>query len=331
MKNEKGFAITTLLYGILAMILLLLFLILNIMSSTRHMNTNFVDTIEDRLDDCIDEELYLENCYVNGGTCDKTSYYSCLGIYEEEMATDPQAKTIASELKKHIVTSGNGLYLDPYENDRYIYRGEFADNYISFSGMLWRIIAIEPDETLKIALFDASPQIKLAWDALNETTWDDTTLNSYLSSDFYQNSISDKAKLASKKTWYTGKLVDTNPLSLSDAITQVQKSAYRSENNGAGVVGLISVVDYAKASLNTACATNIIQTTNCNNWMTKGTFWTITGVNADLETAAMLVADGQIQKYSINNVVSIYPTVYLKSGLTYRNGNGSVSTPYTLN
>ena len=50
-----------------------------------------------------------------------------------------------------IVTSGDGLYKDPYE-DRYIYKGKNPNNYITFNGENagWRIISFEPDGTTKI-------------------------------------------------------------------------------------------------------------------------------------------------------------------------------------
>lgn len=55
-------------------------------------------------------------------------------------------------LKDKVVTSGDGLYVDPVEENRYVYRGADPDNYVTFNGEEagWRIIAIEPDGTLKL-------------------------------------------------------------------------------------------------------------------------------------------------------------------------------------
>ena len=56
------------------------------------------------------------------------------------------------ELKKKVVTSGDGLYTDPVEENRYVYKGGDPDNYVTFNGEEggWRIIAIESDGTLKL-------------------------------------------------------------------------------------------------------------------------------------------------------------------------------------
>jgi len=59
-------------------------------------------------------------------------------------------KISPSELKNNIVTSGDGLYLDSTEENRYIYRGANPDNYITFNNQLWRIISLESDGTLKV-------------------------------------------------------------------------------------------------------------------------------------------------------------------------------------
>ena len=44
----------------------------------------------------------------------------------------------------------SGLYKDIYEENRCVYRGSNPNNYIEFNDELWRIIAVEADNTLKI-------------------------------------------------------------------------------------------------------------------------------------------------------------------------------------
>ena len=55
-----------------------------------------------------------------------------------------------NDLKENIVTSGPGLYKDNIEENKYVYKGEDPNNYIKLDNDLWRIISIEPDNTLKI-------------------------------------------------------------------------------------------------------------------------------------------------------------------------------------
>jgi len=60
----------------------------------------------------------------------------------------------SDDLKNEVVTSGDGLYKDPIEEGRYIYRGANPDNYITIETIngteLYRIVAIENDGVIKI-------------------------------------------------------------------------------------------------------------------------------------------------------------------------------------
>ena len=49
-----------------------------------------------------------------------------------------------SDLVKQVgtVTSGDGLYVDSYEENIYTYRGSNPNNYVTFNGESWRIISI---------------------------------------------------------------------------------------------------------------------------------------------------------------------------------------------
>lgn len=78
--NNKAFASSTILYGILTITLLLLMLILTTMKSTKELNTKLVDTIEYKLNACITEEVELDKCRLEGNDCKilQEAYSNCL-------------------------------------------------------------------------------------------------------------------------------------------------------------------------------------------------------------------------------------------------------------
>lgn len=53
-------------------------------------------------------------------------------------------------LKKNVVTTVDGLYNDPITQNRYVYRGSNPNNYILINTELFRIVAIEQDNVLKV-------------------------------------------------------------------------------------------------------------------------------------------------------------------------------------
>jgi len=88
----------------------------------------------------------------------------------------------SDKLTENVVTEGDGLYEDPTEAGRYVYRGTNPDNYITFNGEEagWRIISVENDGTLKIMKKDSIGNIP--WDTSSVTNnWaKPATLNKYL-------------------------------------------------------------------------------------------------------------------------------------------------------
>ena len=67
------------------------------------------------------------------------------------MISNVKAASYASDtLKAKVVTSGDGLYVDKYNEERYVYKGGNPNNFIKFNDELWRIISVEKDGTLKI-------------------------------------------------------------------------------------------------------------------------------------------------------------------------------------
>ena len=61
-----------------------------------------------------------------------------------------QKKMKINDLIKTVVTSGDGLYVDDTESERYIYKGVEPNNYIKLDSDTYRIISIESDGTLKV-------------------------------------------------------------------------------------------------------------------------------------------------------------------------------------
>lgn len=197
----------------------------------------------------------------------------------------------AWQLKKEIVTEGDGLYIDEYEDNRYIYRGVNPNNYIEFNGEIWRIIAIEPDDTLKIIL-NSKRLGTMQWDNasnrnndnntycnrkytyggvtqywgcnawnrvngifINEnydgTVTQDASLNTYLNNDFY-NSLNEDKKYIINHDFHTGIIIYSGNASTD---TMTISEIYQTEKTKIwnGNIGVINISDYFKASTNNQC------------------------------------------------------------------------------
>ena len=215
-------------------------------------------------------------------------------------------QTAAEKLKKELVTEGDGLYADTYEEGRYIYRGGTPNNYITFNeeNAGWRILSVEADGTIKIIrdqsignkAFDSngyrdntsngaggtycagSSYGCNAWakndnfvnGSLNGTVLKDAELNTYLNNDYY-NGLTEVAK----EQITTGSF-KTGPVTKDDTILE---NTVAEENSVTwnGNIALATASEYVRTSNNSACTSvNAYgSTSSCysngstHNWLTK--------------------------------------------------------------
>ena len=183
-----------------------------------------------------------------------------------------------------LVESGDGLYEDSYEAGRYIYRGSNPNNYITFNGETWRIIAKEADGTYKIIRNDVLPN--RAFDEANHrstekntycddpsygcgvyaavsgefsspsgsqkgTVTEDSSIKIYLNEDYYTNNINETAK--GQMTSHTFNIGAVERLNNSGADSIEKNIAGEKRYTWNGNVGLANASDILKASTNPLC------------------------------------------------------------------------------
>ena len=185
-----------------------------------------------------------------------------------------------------LVESGDGLYEDSYEAGRLIYRGQNPDNYITFNGETWRIIAKETDGTYKIIRNDILA--KRAFDEANHrttkknsycdnprygcgvyaavdgtfsspsgsqsgTVTEDSSIKIYLNDDYYVNNINATAKGQMTSHTFNIGAVECLDQSGAEADSIEKNIAGEKMYQWTGNVGLANVSDILKASTNPLC------------------------------------------------------------------------------
>ena len=186
-----------------------------------------------------------------------------------------------------LVSSGDGLYEDQYENGRYIYRGQSPNNYVQFNNELWRIIAKETDGTYKIIRDEALPET-IAFDEFgyrshenNTYCWEleqglvscgvygkvsgtysrpdgkfsgtvteDSSIANYLNGEYY-NGLTEIARAQIQQHVYYIGPVEYYDQTGNDSISK--NIAGEKMNTWTGNIGLVNVSDVLKASTNPAC------------------------------------------------------------------------------
>ena len=205
-----------------------------------------------------------------------------------------------------IVSSGDGLYEDQYEDGRYIYRGSEPNNYIQFNNELWRIIAKEADGTYKIIrdkpigtrAFDESNHRLTAnntycdnpsWGCsvygkisgtytlgnLSGTVTEDSSVAEYLNGEYYKSLTAIAKNQIQTHAFNIGGVLQLDQ-SGNDSIAKnlQQEKAYQWTGN----IGLPNVTDILRASTDSSC---ISATDDYNTYDACKTSYLVIGMQND--------------------------------------------------
>ena len=326
--NEKGFAISTILYGSLTVILILLMGIFVIIRTTKNLNDNFTEDIVKKLNECINDEIVLEQCYSTSTVCDTKAYYSCMGVTEDEVPLPTTLPTIKNKLVSDTGTLVTGLYLDDYEPNKYIYRGDNPANYVVYAGYTWRIVSIEADNSVKIMIDTTSSNLTIDWDGGDNpgNEWHSSKLNNYLNTTFFNSVVTDLDKIT-QKGWNVGTIFFDAVEDFETMLEQEKKAQFTGNKS---TVGLITATEYLRASTSSSCITNPFAA--CSSWLPTN-MWTINGYvgSAPGKQATHVSAGGLLDGKSVTSSIKAYPVVYINSAVRISSGDGTYSTPYILN
>lgn len=271
-------------------------------------------------------------------TCDaKVLVYKNLDYYDyipkldcgKEYATVSLSNKITDE--SNIVTNSSGLYK---ETNGYVYRGEYVDNFVKFSGKLWRIISIDNDGNMKIIQMDKE----------NYSPWD----NRYNSNYGYTSGINDfegveasRLKNAILESYNNVGTITTNAKALvipkqycigkrsKDDASKDGSTECATTSELMGATGL-TVAEYLNASLDSGCTTLASKECANYNYLAKlqSTFWTVTAQKENSGYAYYVSSKIQIAQASSSYNVKIVVTI--NGDINYVSGDGTEGNPYIV-
>lgn len=203
-------------------------------------------------------------------------------------------------LKDKLTSLNNITYQNDglYERSGYFfYKGMDVNNYVYYSGRLFRIIDIDKD----IRMIEDETETNLVWGI--DSNFEKSNVKKWL--DNYLNTLKDYDLYLTKNKW-CNKEIDAEKYDCKETIEDY--------------VGLLSVNDYLQAGAK-------------NSYLNNETyFWT---VNQDLEGKPLYInSEGNINNQFKNedNFFSygIRPVITLKGDISIVSGNGSKNSPFII-
>ena len=274
----------------------------------------------------------------------------------------------------------NGLKKDNTPDQNIRYYGSNPNNYVLFNNELWRIIGVFGNnvklvrsESLGSLSWDSSESsVNEGW-GVNE--WSQADLKNYLNTMYYggdttvtcydgqnkkevtcpTNKLDETSKsLIDKHTWNTG-AIDYNTRTNTLAFYKDERGKQTGKicNGGAGCndtverttewtgyIGLPYATDYAYASSESVCETNMQKQDSSNNYICKNNNWMQRStwawyfspfVDGSFARYAWCVSgDGVAYGNRAANSIAVAPSIYLKSSVLMKGGFGTSSEPYEL-
>lgn len=326
--NNKGFAITAVLYGLLILFVILVSSYLLVLGAKK----DRIDTIVKDIEAEYNERILIK--YINKlyNSSEKTSVINNGITYSYA----PSVSLMNDRLGDSNVPANDG-------NIRYY--GENPNNYIYFNCSdysnqnsltceTWRIIGIIDG---KVKLIRNESIGNYAWSEDNyNNNWKESPINTYLNGTYYNSLNSKTRELISKATYYLGGY-STSSKTYSNQIykyertnetgtTIVSGNPFTEETN----IALMYASDYGYARDFNYCTGDLYGGCNNNhNWLYKSNNqWLITPSTSGAAWAAF--SDGTVTGLQMTGGASVLPVLYLDTGLKIETGNGSPEEPYQL-
>lgn len=262
-----------------------------------------------------------------------TPYIKCGKYYE--------TKTIVNYIKDNdkVVVTGEGLY---QSNNSYYYRGEYPKNYIVLGERLYRILEITEDNNLKVISTEKTED-SYVWDNRFNSEKDD----------YYGINIFSKSRLKENLEFLyentdekKGEIFFSN--TEKEYIVEHDFCVGKRSQSDIGInsesecketmplkVGIISLSEYYRTSIDTSC--NSVNKQECNNYNflfsiipdRKTKMVTLTA-NADNSYTFYRINYGELETRNAYTDNYLFPVIYLDKNILYKSGTGTLEDPYIV-
>ena len=219
-----------------------------------------------------------------------------------------------ADFKETIETSlATYLQAADTEGNRYLKGSntQVNNNYVWYSGKLWRIVSINSDNTIK--LVTQVNMTTIAWSIESETVEGTTTYNTVYENSQIHNWLKNEflptiePSVLADSTWdYT--TYETTTATKAEPVNYVEGEK----------VGLLTIYDFYKVG------------TGSSSFLNNGYYWWTMSPQTDNSYVWYVGGSGTASNYSPTNSRGARPSVNLKSDIQITGGDGTKSNPYVI-
>ena len=248
--------------------------------------------------------MYVDESYNPQGDGGNLAFSVKINAYGKTGDKMPQTGPVANVLLSGVGDNGT---IDTSDSEQTFITGTDPNNYIWYSGKLWRAVSIDPSDN----------SVKLV------TQWNISS-SSYNAKNIFKGSYMEQWLNDKSVDGFLGNLREPNKFIKTDSVwnatfttdtTKPEKTTMVTD-----AVGLLNIYEYTMSYKNDSYSTGYL-----NNGLS---WWTLTPYTASRVRYVSYYGDGSY--YSPTNAFGSRPSINLKSAVKIIDGDGTADNPYRL-
>lgn len=261
-------------------------------------NEEFKDPGVESVKDNRDGKIDTSKVVVDSSKLDTTK----LGSYDITYTVVDSTYNKATVTRTVVVRKGLTETIKENVKEDGYYKGSTANNYLLFSGMLWRIVNVNNDGTIKII---TDSNIASTTYAPLETDFDNSNIKEWLNNYFYKYLNNPDPYIINDAKWCVD--YSDNPNAINDNCTNYVTSK----------VGLIDIGDFNRSFEGNG--------SYLNNY---SVYWLLTKKNSQYVYTNKI--DMRVFEIQSNELAGVRPSLMLKNNLYAISGDGTLEKPYRI-
>ncbi len=187
------------------------------------------------------------------------------------------------------------------------YNGDEVKNFVQFSGMLWRIVNVNPDNSVRLVLANSSSNVIFGV----EEKFTDSNVYHWLNDYFYSHLKNSEKYIVKNASWCSNNTI----YSLEDLPNECNGETFQSP------VGLLSIRDLVLSDGN-------VRGSYLN---TSQIYWLLDRVNSEMINIADCTETKGFTAWSARTYGAVRPVINLNTDVYIMSGTGLFTDPYKLN
>lgn len=250
--------------------------------------------------DQVDGDLNIEDVLVDSSNVNTSK----IGTYSVTYTIRDKAYNKTVVTRKVTVARNLTEVVQQETDETNYYKGTDPNNYLLFSGMLWRIVGVDSEGNVKIVTQNNIANLSYGKEG---EMFDDSNIKTWLN-DYFYSYIHDTSYVKEDSVWCVDSI--DNAASASSNCTSFSQPS---------PVGLLTLYDY-----------NATRQGNDTYLNSITEYWLMNRKDSRFAYIHLMFQDGTVTTNESTSLSGLRPALVLKNDLYILSGNGSLQNPYRL-